>query len=278
MDMPRHVLVFVLCYISDFVINKMKISVVQPDLVWENKSENFNNLERLLSPLMGKTDLVILPEMFNTGFSMKTDSLSESSEGETFLWMSNISVEGGFGLCGSYMVFVDKNVYNRWVFVSPENERWTYDKRHVFSISGEDKYISKGQQRLVFKFKEFRISPYICYDLRFPVWSRNQHDTDLMIYAANWPTSRKNVWNTLLKARAIENVCFVAGSNRIGTDGAGIHYSGDSMIIDPRGDIISSADSGLEQCITAELSIDELNNFRKKFPVHEDADDFSVQP
>jgi len=256
----------------------MRISVLQPDLVWENKSANLQNLEELLTPLQGRTDLVILPEMFNSGFSMHIDKLSEEADGETFMWMSKISLKGGFGLCGSYIVRENKKVFNRWVFVSPEMKRWSYDKRHAFSVSGEDKYINKGLKRLVFKFREFRISPYICYDLRFPVWSRNKNDTDLMIYSANWPASRKNVWNTLLKARAIENVCFVAGSNRIGTDGAGIHYSGDSMIVDPRGEILVSADAGIAQCITTEISLDELSDFRKKFPVHNDADEFTIHP
>jgi omega-amidase len=254
----------------------MKLSVVQPDLVWENKSENLQNLERLLSSLDDKTDLVILPEMFNTGFSMQTDKLSEPTNGDTFHWMVNMSEKGKYGICGSYIVREGSNVYNRWVFVGPEKERWFYDKHHTFSISGENKYIVAGNNRLVFGFRGFRINPYICYDLRFPVWCRNQNDTDLIIYAANWPAARRNVWNTLLRARAIENQCYVAGSNRIGTDGMGIHYAGDSLIIDPRGEIISSA-AGIEQCINGDISIEKLSDFRQKFPVLDDADTFIIQ-
>ena len=254
----------------------MRLSVVQPDPEWENKSVNLPRLQNLLSPLNGKTDLVILPEMFNTGFSMSTDTLSESPDGETFLWMKEISDTGDFGLCGSYLVSEGGMVYNRWVFVGPGEERRVYDKRHLFSMGAEDKYITPGKSRLVFSFRGMRISPYICYDLRFPVWSRSNNDTDLIIYAANWPAARRDVWNTLLRARAIENQCYVAGSNRIGTDGNGISYSGESMTINPRGEIIASADADTEQCITTDISMDELADFRRKFPVINDADNFTI--
>jgi predicted amidohydrolase len=257
-------------------IEKMKVSVIQPDLVWERKSLNLSNLERLLLPLAGKTDIVILPEMFNTGFSMNVSSLSEPDEGETFRWMSDISRAGKFAICGSYLVNEGNLFFNRWIFTGPAGDNYRYDKRHTFSMGDEDKFISHGNTRLVFNYCGIRISPYICYDLRFPVWSRNRNDTDLLIYAANWPTARRNVWNVLLKARAIENQCFVAGSNRIGTDGNGITYSGDSVIIDPRGEIINMADAGLEQCITADISVEELMDFRKKFPVLNDADSFII--
>ncbi len=254
----------------------MRLSVIQSDLAWESKSLNLNNLEKLLLPLTGKTDMVILPEMFNTGFSMNVSSLSEKADGKTFRWMYDISHSEKFAVCGSYIVNEGKLFYNRWVFVGPEGEYYCYDKRHTFSMGEEDQFISSGRSRLIFNFCGFRISPYICYDLRFPVWSRNRKDTDLIIYSANWPKARRDVWNILLKARAIENQCFVAGSNRIGVDGNGITYSGDSSIIDPKGEIVSIADSGLEQCITADISIEDLMEFRKKFPVLNDADSFII--
>jgi predicted amidohydrolase len=254
----------------------MRISVIQPDLVWEHKSLNLNNLESLLLPLEGKTDIVILPEMFSTGFSMNVTSLSEPAEGETFRWMSNISRSCKFAVCGSYIVNEAKIFFNRWIFTGPAGEYHSYDKRHTFTMGEEDKHFSRGNTRLVFNYCGVRISPFICYDLRFPVWTRNRNDTDLLIYAANWPTARRNVWNILLKARAIENQCFVAGSNRIGTDGNGITYSGDSVIIDPKGEIITMADAGLEQSITADISIEQLVEFRKKFPVLDDADSFLI--
>jgi omega-amidase len=254
----------------------MKISVIQADTVWEDKTANFQNLSRLLSPLLNKTDIVILPEMFNSGFSMAPLQLSESTDGETFKWMKCIAEKGNFGLCGSYIVKENMNYFNRWVFVSPDNEAWHYDKRHLFSMGGEDKMFSAGKSRLTFTFRGVRISAYICYDLRFPVWNRNREEADLIIYAANWPESRRSVWNTLLKARAIENQCYVAGSNRVGTDGAGIRHCGESMIINPRGEIISSAGNESERSVSAEISLTELYEFRKKFPVMNDADDFTL--
>jgi len=254
----------------------MKISVIQPDIVWEDKSMNFQNLTTLIFPLFNNSDIIILPEMFNTGFSMRPAELSEPPVGETFLWMKDIAEKGNFGVCGSYIVKEGKHFFNRWVFVAPDNINWHYDKRHLFSMGGEDSLFSRGTSKLVFSFRGVKISPFICYDLRFPVWSRNKNEYELLIYAANWPVIRKNVWNTLLKARAIENQCYVAGCNRTGTDGEGIEYCGESMIVNPRGELIEYAESDDECSITADISISELSDFRKKFPVNNDADDFSI--
>jgi omega-amidase len=254
----------------------MKISVIQPDLAWENPQCNLENLIDLITPLNNKTDIVVLPEMFNTGFSMNPEQYSELPNEQTFSWMKNMAMNGNFGLCGSYMVKEKELFFNRWVFVSPEKEYWSYDKRHLFSMGNEDRFFSQGKIRMTFNFKNIRISPSICYDLRFPVWSRNRNDYDLMICSANWPESRRDVWITLLRARAIENQCFVAGSNRIGTDGNNIKYCGDSMIVDPRGQIISSANHNEEGSVTGEISMTELYEFRKKFPVLDDADEFTI--
>ncbi len=254
----------------------MKISIIQSDIAWENKPANFKKLDLLISPLHNKTDLIILPEMFNTGFSMDPARLSEPPDSDTFIWMKVASRKGNFGVCGSYMVRESGKFFNRWVFVSPESDFWCYDKRHLFSLGKEDKFFSAGKSRMVFTFRDVRISPFICYDLRFPVWSRNRNDYDLAIYSANWPESRSEVWDTLLKARAIENQCYVAGSNIIGTDGEGLKYNGDSLIIGPRGEIISSGKTKEECIISADLSISELSDFRKKFPVFSDADNFTI--
>ena len=255
----------------------MKISVIQPEVAWENKSLNYQILSGILSPLYNKTDIVILPEMFNTGFSMNTLVLSEPMRGETFSWMKNMAENGNFGICGSYMIREGGSFYNRWVFVSPGNEIMYYDKRHLFSMGGEKDHFTPGKSRLVFAFRGMTISPYICYDLRFPVWSRNTEKSDLMIYASNWPDARQNVWNTLLKARAIENQCYVAGSNIVGKDGMEIFYSGESVIINPRGEIIASAKTDTNVSVTAEISLKDLNDFRKKFPVLDDADEFTFK-
>jgi omega-amidase len=253
----------------------MNVSVIQPDIVWEDKSRNFENLKVLITPLLNRTDLIILPEMFNTGFSMNVEQFAELPDGYTFRWMKAIAVKGNFGVCGSYMIKSNGRFFNRWVFVSPDNDSWFYDKRHLFSMGEEDKNFSKGDSRTIFNFRGIRICAFICYDLRFPVWSRNRNEYDLAIYAANWPEARINVWNTLIKARAIENQCYVAGANRIGTDGMGISYCGESTIVNPRGEIIESAAN--EECIiSADLSMSELKDFRGKFPVLNDADDFSI--
>lgn len=254
----------------------MKISIIQPDLSWEDKSGNFQSLGRLLFSLNGKTDLVILPEMFNTGFSMKPAELAETSDGETYQWMRKMAVTGNFGICGSYIVRENGRFFNRWVFVSPDGEKYSYDKRHLFSMGGEDRLFSQGKDRLMFSFHDIKIAPYICYDLRFPVWSRSHGEADLMIYSANWPAVRQNVWTTLLKARALENQCYVAGANRIGTDGEGIIYEGESMLINPRGELVALAQKDKECSVTADLSVLDLNDFRAKFPVMNDADKFTL--
>lgn len=254
----------------------MKISIIQTDLAWLDKDANFKHFDRLLSGLKGETDLVVLPEMFNTGFSVNPNKISEDRYGQTFRWMSQEAETGGFAVCGSYIVKEDLNYYNRWLLVTPEKECYSYDKRHLFSISGEDKLFTRGEKRLVFTYNGVRISPFICYDLRFPVWMRNRNDCDLIIVSANWPESRRSVWNTLLKARALENQCYVAGSNRIGTDGEGIKYCGESVINDPKGEIIALAEENMECIITADLSMAKLDEFRTKFPAWKDADDFTL--
>jgi omega-amidase len=253
----------------------MKISIIQSDIVWEDKYSNFRYLSELITPLFNKTDIVILPEMFNTGFSINPEALSEPPDGITYLWMKEIAEKGNFGICGSYIVKEDGN---RWVFIAPGDVIRHYDKRHLFSMGGEDRLFTAGRSKLDFSFNGVRIAPYICYDLRFPVWSRSREESDLIIYAANWPEVRRNVWITLLQARAIENQCYVAGSNRTGTDGEGIRYCGDSMIISPRGEIIASAGSEKISSVSAEISMKELSDFRKKFPVSHDADEFNILP
>lgn len=253
----------------------MKISIIQQRIVWENKSGNFEKLEKILSQL-NKTDIVILPETFNTGFSTNAGKLSEPPFSETYEWMMNVSKKGNFGICGSYMVKEKGNLYNRWLFVAPEKKSWQYDKRHLFTITEEEKSFTPGTKRIIFKFRGVRISPNICYDLRFPVWSRNRNDYDLLINSANWPEQRRDVWLTLLKARAIENLCYVAGANCVGTDGNKIKYFGDSMVISPKGEILASAHNDKECAISADISMTELTEFRKKFPVHKDADKFTI--
>jgi predicted amidohydrolase len=255
----------------------MKITIIQSDIFWEDKQGNLDSLGMAISKVSGTTDLVILPEMFNTGFSMNTRMLAEESNSGTFRWMKNLASNCGLAICGSYIVKENQKYFNRFVFITAEGETRCYDKRHLFRIGGEDKKFSKGNLRGIFTYRGFRINPIICYDLRFPVWVRNRNDYDLLICVANWPDSRRDVWNTLLKARAIENQCFVTGVNRIGHDEAGNTYTGESVILDPRGRTIAGLPDSEAGHATAEIQMSDLETFRKKFPVLKDADDFSLE-
>jgi omega-amidase len=255
----------------------MKITLIQSDILWENKLGNLERLGELISGIPDDPDIIVLPEMFNTGFSMNPAELSEVPDSVTLEWMLSIAKKNSSGMCGSYIVTEGNRYYNRWIFVSPAGETWSYDKRHLFSPGGEDKIFARGSDRIVFNFRGLRICANICYDLRFPVWSRNRNDYDLLINSSNWPESRRDVWITLLKARALENQCYVAGVNRIGIDGEGIRYCGDSLIIGPKGETIASGRQNIECLVSGEISLSDLADFRAKFPVLNDADDFIIQ-
>ncbi len=255
----------------------MKLSIIQPDIIWHDKKANFRNLEKIISSTTVETDIIILPEMFNTGFSMNPEILYESPESITFDWMISITKKTNSAICGSYIVKENDCFYNRWIFVSPDRESWYYNKRHLFSMSSEDKYFCRGNEKQVFTFRGVRICAIVCYDLRFPVWCRNRNEYDLLINSANWPESRRDIWIALLKARAIENQCYVAGSNRIGMDGIGVKYCGDSLIFDPNGMLCISADQNIECMVTDEISMDYLSECRIKFPVLLDSDDFTIK-
>ena len=254
----------------------LHIALIQTDLVWENVDANLLHLEKLVTHISSETELVILPEMFSTGFSMKVEEFAEPMDGKTVSWMKDKSKLLGMVICGSLMIREDGLFYNRFVFVRPTGELEYYDKRHLFSMGEENIHFSSGTERKVFQLKNFRILPQICYDLRFPVFSRNRGDYDLLINSANWPAPRKEVWKTLLKARAIENQAYVAGVNRIGIDANGIRYSGDSLIIDPKGKEMSVGKPSKEEILTARLSKDTLDKFRLNFQALDDADNFEL--
>jgi predicted amidohydrolase len=254
----------------------MKITVIQHDIRWEDKTTNLNHLAKMIGGIKDQTDLIILPETFNTGFSMNSADMSETNGSVTFQWMAETAKKVNSAICGSYFVKDDDNYFNRFHFVDCEGRIVTYNKRHLFSPGGEDLLFTRGKERSVFEFKEMRINPVVCYDLRFPVWLRNRGDYDLLICVANWPEPRSDVWNTLLRARAIENQCYVAGVNCIGVDAAGNRCAGESAIIDPKGKTVLSLPQNQEGIATAEISITQLEDFRKKFPVWKDADDFTI--
>lgn len=255
----------------------MRITLVQSDIIWEDKFKNLSKYEELISAIPSDTDIIILPEMFNTGFSMNPERLCEPSGSVTTEWMAGVAKMKNAGIGGSFIIKENNLYFNRWIFVTPDKEIFKYDKRHLFSPGNEDRLFTRGRERIIFNFRGLRICPNICYDLRFPVWTRCKNDYDIIINSANWPEPRQDVWLTLLKARALENQCFVAGVNRIGIDGMGIKYCGDSMIIDPYGKILAAGRKNESVLVSAEISVNDLKDFRKKFPVLNDADIFTIQ-
>ena len=256
--------------------NNLRITLAQVDLIWENPEQNRLNLKKDIESLKGVCDLLILPETFTTGFSMGAYNLAEPMDGPTIKWLIGLSANTQIAICGSLMIKADELVYNRFVFVQPDGQVSFYDKRHLFTIGGEGYPFVKGNKRLIINYLGWRIALFICYDLRFPVWCRNVNDTDLMVFTANWPASRNEVWNILLKARAIENQVVVAGVNRIGTDGNGVSYSGNCQMINMRGENIAPENTMDIGWTIYEVSLNELHNFREKFPVARDADNFTI--
>ena len=260
----------------------MKITIIQSKLYWEDREANLSHFEKLILAVKEKTDLIVLPEMFSTGFTMKPEMNAEKAEGKTLKWMKKIAAKKKTCITGSVSVKAGKKYFNRLYYVQPNGKFNHYDKRHLFRMAKEDEHYSGGKKKLIVRSKGWNLCTMICYDLRFPVWSRNlfnggKWSYDVLIYVANWPKARNHPWKQLLIARAIENQCYVIGVNRIGKDGNGIDHSGDSMVVDPRGNILSQLKAGKEVVQTIELNKKELGKFRKIFPVGSDADRFQLK-
>lgn len=256
-------------------MQNLNISLLQTSLHWQDKAANYKKFEALIQRT-GDTDVIILPEMFTTGFTMEPEQLAEEFPGPSLDWMATQANRTGAAITGSIVTKANDHYYNRLVWMTPDGNYQTYDKRHLFRMANEDKHYSAGKGRLVVEYKGWRICPLICYDLRFPVWSRNQNDYDLLIYIANWPSVRREPWKALLPARAIENICYVTGVNRVGEDGNGFPHSGDSMVIDPKGTcLFHQADQEIVKTLT--LDAEALLKFRKRFPADRDADDFNIK-
>lgn len=251
-------------------MNSLKIKAVNFDISWKNQKVNFEVLEDILKD--EKADLFLLPEMFSSGFCMDAEEIADKSE-NTLKWMKSFARKKNAAICGSVSVKENEKFYNRMYFVKPDGNFEFYDKRHLFSYSGEDKIYTKGNLRKIIEYKNFRILLQVCYDLRFPIFSLNQNDFDLILYVANWPDSRISAWETLLKARAIENQSFVFGLNRIGVDGNNLFYPESSFCFDGEGKIISTVSNDI---VTANLDLGKLENFREKFPFLKDGDDFEM--
>jgi len=254
----------------------LNVAVFQFDLAWENPAENRTTIDKWLHQLVAKTDVVFLPEMFNTGFSMNVSELAAPMDGETVQWMKRRSSEHQLALCGSLIIKENNGFFNRLLFVEPSGEVHFYDKRHLFTMGNEERHFQAGTDRLIVEYKGWRICPLICYDLRFPVWSRNRKEYDILVYSANWPQARTEVWNTLLKARAIENQSYVVGANRVGVDGNLIAYNGNSQLIDPKGRLLAEIGDHHKGIVSAGFSYTELMKFRTGFPVLNDADGFNL--
>ncbi|MFA7471633.1 MAG: amidohydrolase [Spirosomataceae bacterium] len=255
----------------------LRVTLVQTDIYWEDIPANLAHLEEKLAQLTGQTDLIILPEMFSTGFTMTPENVAEPLNLVTTRWMRQMALGTNAMILGSYVAREGTHFYNRLLAVYPDGTYVYYDKRHLFRMGGENEVYTPGKERVTLEWRGFKIRPYICYDLRFPVWSRNKIDSpyDLLVYVANWPSSRDVVWETLLRARAIENLAYVAGANRIGIDGNNVTYIGNSQIIDFKGQPLGKL-TDKDEILTIALSKAALENFRTKFPAHLDADPFEI--
>lgn len=258
-------------------MDNIKISIIQTELAWEDKTANLNHFETCLSQVPQESQLVILPEMFTTGFSMNPEKFAEKTTGDSVEWMKNQAVQLNKNIVGSLIIEEEGKYYNRLIWMKPNGEFQSYDKRHCFRFANEHLHYTGGSEELIVDLQGWKISCYICYDLRFPVWSRNTNlKYDVALYIANWPAIRSAPWETLLKARAIENQAYVVGVNRIGKDGNGYDHSGNSAVIDPQGTPISKTKSNEFSVETITLYAKELTDYRNRFPASMDNDNFNI--
>lgn len=263
----------------------LTITTIQANLAWENKQANLEMFSRKIEGIAEPTEVVLLPEMFSTGFSMNPGYLAETMDGDTVQWMKHIAQSKKIVLAGSLIIEEDDKFYNRLICMLPNGQYGWYDKRHLFGFAGEDEYYEPGNKRLIASVKGWKINMQVCYDLRFPVWARQQTtnaqsgalapEYDILVYVANWPERRNHAWKTLLAARAIENQCFTIGVNRVGEDGNGIYHSGDTTIFSPLGETIYSI-AHAEDVFTITLNKNDLSEVREKFPFWKDADEFKI--
>ena len=253
---------------------QLHITLIQTDIVWEDKAANLQHYEEQITGITGPKHVVALPEMFSTGFSMAPERLAEPMHGKTVIWMADMAAKYRCILTGSLIIEEDGKYYNRMLWMQPDGKTGIYDKRHLFAHATEDKYYTRGENRLIAQVNGWRINLMVCYDLRFPVWARNQGDEyDVLLYVANWPEVRSLAWKTLLQARAIENQCYVAGINRVGRDNKDINYTGDSSVFGPLGEVIwQQSLTAATHTVTLEKSV--LQKVRTGLPFLNDADKF----
>lgn len=253
----------------------MKIALIQTALSWENPNENKALLQENINAISQYVDLIVLPEMFTSGFTMNPQNVAESMDGATILWLKQIAKNKNCAITGSLVIEENGNYFNRLVFVFPSGEIQSYDKKHLFSLAGEDKVYTSGTKKLIVEYKGFKICTLICYDLRFPVFSRNVEDYDVLIYVANWPKPRTNAWDILLKARAVENMCYVIGVNRVGIDYNNHEYIGHSQVVDYLGNYIQEP-TEKEEILIVEVDKNKILETRKKLNFLNDRDEFQI--
>ena len=258
------------------IMQDLLITLIQSKLHWQNTTRNLTSFEQKIAQIDGPTDIVLLPEMFTTGFTMNAAEYAEEMDGPTMQWMATQADKIDAVIVGSLIIKEGSDYFNRLIWMFPGGMFHTYDKRHLFAMSGEHEHFTQGEEKLIVECKGWKICPMICYDLRFPVWARNQESYDLLIYIANWPNKRSYDWRTLLKARAIENQAYVVGVNRVGQDDNGHDYTGDSCVIDPgwRKELFHCEKEEVVHTIT--LSASHLHEVRKKLPFLVDSDDFKL--
>jgi len=266
-------------------LKNLTVTIIQTALHWQNRSANLHHIEKLITQINTATNLIVLPEMFTSGFTMEAQSVADVTKGEVLQWMQTMALKKNAVIVGSVVIKEEDNFYNRLLWVKPDGSFEFYNKRHLFRMAKENEHYAEGKSRLITTLNDWRICPLVCYDLRFPAWSRNvnwgnkfeqTHQYEVLIYVANWPERRSHAWKSLLVARAIENQCYVIGVNRIGLDGNDINYTGDSMIINPLGEIMSKTKANEESIETITLNLNELNNYRITFPANNDADEFEI--
>ena len=258
-------------------MENLKLALLQSDIHWHEIGANLAMFEEKIWQIEDQVDVILLPEMFQTGFTMEHEGLAEPMNFTTFKWMKQMAAQKNAAVCGSYIVKEDGKVFNRLLWMQPDGQYYAYDKRHLFRMANEHEHFNIGSKKLIVECKGWKICPMVCYDLRFPVWSRNVNlQYDALLYVANWPAVRINAWDTLLEARAIENVSYTVGLNRVGKDGAGIDYNGHSAVYSAKGEQLVFSER--EEIIYVELSAEQLQSFREKFPAQLDADDFEIKP
>ena len=258
------------------MVNELKIALLQSNLVWENPIQNRINFSKKIESITESVDIIILPEMFTSGFTMNATAVAETMTGETISWLLTSAKKNNCAIMGSLVILEDSTYYNRCVFVEPDGKISTYDKRHTFTLAGEHKVYKAGTEKIIIDFKGWRICPLVCYDLRFPVWARNTDNYDLLIYVANWPKPRINAWDALLKARAIENMSYCIGVNRVGLDANNYEYPGHSACYNVLGERIDNIPEKKEDIQVVTLNKSDIEHYRNKLNFLNDKDNFNL--